>query len=103
MLLTSVDVVSAVTWHAGGIGYTGVGYRKPGVRVLPLAANAHSPYIEATHNNTLSGEYPLTRFLYIYVNKDPMKKLSPLEHASLRLVLSQRGQALVVNDGFIPK
>jgi phosphate transport system substrate-binding protein len=102
MLPTSVDVVSRVSWHTAGIGYSGVGYRKPGVRILPLAAKAGSPFVEATEAKALSGEYPLTRFLYIYLNKDPAKPLPPLERAFMRLVLSQRGQELVANDGFIP-
>ncbi len=102
MLPTSVDVVHMVAWHSGGLGYSGVGYRKPGVRILPLAAKAGSPFVEATATKALSGEYPLTRFLYVYLNKDPAKPLPPMERAFMRFVLSQRGQELVANDGFIP-
>lgn len=102
MLPTSVSVVNEVSWHEGGIGYSGVGYRKPGVRVLPLAAHAGSPFVEATPDKAVSGEYPLTRFLYVYLNKDPARPLPPLESAFMRLALSPRGQQLVANDGFIP-
>jgi phosphate transport system substrate-binding protein len=102
MLSTSVDVVQEVAGNSGGIGYSGVGYRKSGVRVLPLAAKAGMPYVEATPDKALSGEYPLTRYLYVYVNKDPSRPLPPLERDFLHLVLSQRGQELVANDGFIP-
>ena len=72
------------------------------MRILPLAAKAGSPFVEATPARAISGEYPLTRFLYVYLNKDPAKPLTPLTRAFLHLVLSQRGQELVANDGFIP-
>jgi phosphate transport system substrate-binding protein len=101
-MTTSVDVVSKVGWHAGAIGYSGVGYRNPAVRVIPLADRSGTPYIEATRENAISGAYPLTRYLYVYVNKDPSRPLPPLEQEFMRMVLSGKGQAIVENDGFIP-
>jgi len=46
--------------------------------------------------------YPLARFLYIYVNKQPNKPLAPLEREFIKLVLSKVGQQVVVKDGYIP-
>ncbi|MGH7129372.1 MAG: PstS family phosphate ABC transporter substrate-binding protein, partial [Planctomycetaceae bacterium] len=50
----------------------------------------------------ISGEYPLGRFLYVYVNKPPNEPLEPLVREFIRLVLSKQGQQVVVKDGYIP-
>lgn len=99
---TSVDVVNAVMAKPNAIGYSGIGYLRPGVRALPLATHADAPFVEATSENARNGRYPRTRFLYLYVNKAPGKPLPPLEREFLRFVLSESGQAIVGNDGFIP-
>lgn len=96
----SASVVQGVTKSLNGIGYSGIGYRTSGVRGVPLAGKADQ-YIEPTEENALSGKYPLSRYLYIYVNKAPNKPLAPLERAFLRMVLSAEGQAIVVKDGYI--
>jgi len=50
----------------------------------------------------LSGDYPLSRYLYVYVNKKPNEPLSPIEQEFLKLVLSKEGQEIVGKDGYIP-
>jgi len=49
-----------------------------------------------------SGEYPLARFLYVYVNKPPDGELDALTLEFLRYVLSTQGQRIVVKDGYLP-
>ena len=99
---TSAEVVNNVMAKPNAIGYSGIGYLRPGVRAVPLAARAGQPYVEATPENARTGRYPITRFLYLYVNKAPGKPLPPLEREFLRFVLSGAGQAVVENDGFVP-
>ncbi len=50
----------------------------------------------------LSGKYPLSRFLYVYVNAAPNKPLDPLVREFLKFVVSQEGQEIVVKDGYLP-
>jgi len=50
----------------------------------------------------LSGKYPLSRFLYIYVGKEPNKPLPPVTAEFLKFVLSKAGQEIVVKDGYMP-
>ena len=45
---------------------------------------------------------PLSRFFYLYVNKPPNQPLPPLEQEFLTFVLSQQGQNIVTQDGYIP-
>lgn len=98
----SASVVQSVTSSVNGIGYSGIGYKTSGVRAVPLAKKAGGKYVEATSENAVSGKYPLSRFLYVYVNKHPNKPLAPLELEFVKMVLSKVGQEVVVKDGYIP-
>lgn len=98
----SASVVSSITSSLNGIGYSGIGYLTSGVRPVALSKSADKPFIEATAENAASGKYPLSRFLWVYVNKKPNQQLPPLEREFLKLVLSQQGQQVVVKDGYVP-
>lgn len=98
----SASVVQSVGASLNAIGYSGIGYVTSGVRPVALAKKEGSPFIEATPANALSGTYPLSRYLYIYVNKAPNKPLRPLDLEFIKLVLSKQGQEIVVKDGFVP-
>jgi phosphate transport system substrate-binding protein len=98
----SASVVQSVSTSLNGIGYSGIGYKTSGVRAVPLAKKAGKDFVDATPENAVKGAYPLSRFLYVYVNKHPNKELAPLEKEFLKLVLSQQGQKVVVKDGYIP-
>jgi len=98
----SASVVQSVSSSLNGIGYSGIGYTTSGVRPVPLAKKEGQPFVEATSENAITGKYPLSRFLYVYVNKHPNKPLPPLEREFLKLVLSKSGQRVVVKDGYIP-
>ena len=98
----SASVVQGVTKSINGIGYSGIGYRTSGVRAVPLAKKDGGDFIEATPENAVAGKFPLSRFLYVYVNKHPNKPLPPLEIEFIKLLLSKSGQEVVVKDGYIP-
>ena len=98
----SASVVQSVSTSLNGIGYSGIGYKTSGVKAVPLSKKVDETKVEATSENAISGDYPLARFLYVYVNKAPGKPLSPLESEFIRMVLSTQGQKVVVKDGYIP-
>lgn len=98
----SASVVQSVTSSPNGIGYSGIGYKTSGVKAVALAEKEGKPFIEASNENALSGKYPLTRYLYVYVNKKPNTPLAPLELEFVKMMLSQTGQKDVVKDGYIP-
>ncbi|WP_320837677.1 phosphate ABC transporter substrate-binding protein PstS family protein [Zhongshania sp.] len=98
----SASVVQSVSTSINGIGYSGIGYKTSSVRALPLAKDDKSRFVEANAENATNGSYPLSRFLYVYVNKAPNKPLAPLEREFIKLVLSKQGQEVVVKDGYIP-
>lgn len=98
----SASVVQAVTTTVNSIGYSGVGAKTSGVRVVPLAKQDGLPFKEPTAENALSGAYPLSRYLYVYINKAPNKPVNPLEAEFIKMILSKEGQEIVVKDGYIP-
>ena len=98
----SASVVQSISSSLNGIGYSGIGYKTSGVRALPLAKKVGKPFVAATPENAINKTYPLSRFLYVYVNKHPEKPLPPLEKEFIKLVLSKMGQEIVIKDGYIP-
>ncbi|GHE81488.1 PstS family phosphate ABC transporter substrate-binding protein [Thalassotalea profundi] len=97
----SASVVQSVSASLNGIGYSGIGYKTSGVRALPLSKKGDK-FVEATMENAVSNKYPLSRFLYVYVNKHPNKPLAPMEAEFLKMILSKSGQKIVEKDGYIP-
>ncbi len=98
----SSSVVQGVASDKYAIGYSGIGYVTADVRPVPLATNAKSKAIAAVPENAYTGEYPLSRFLYLYVNYKPESQLDPLRGEFLRYVLSRQGQEDVIKDGYYP-
>ena len=94
--------IQAVSDDPAGIGYSGIGGTTAGVRALPLAAGEGGEFFEPTLENADTGDYPLARFLLIYVNKAPGEDLSPLQREFLRYVYSRQGQEKVVQAGYFP-
>jgi phosphate transport system substrate-binding protein len=97
----SSAVVQGVGADLYAIGYSGIGYKTSGVRALPVADD-DGRFYEANYENCLTGDYPLARFLMVYVNKKPGQPLDPLTLEFIRFVVSKEGQAIVEKDGYFP-
>jgi len=97
---------SAVVQGIGGdiyaLGYSGIGYKTSGVRALPLSSENGGEFFEANYANALSGDYPMARFLIVYVNKKPGEPLDKLTLEFLKFVLSKEGQMIVEKDNYFP-
>lgn len=89
--------------HPGGLTYALLANVTPDVKVVPIAENDHEPFIAPTPEAVASHKYPLSRYVYIFVNRPPGKPLEPKVKEFLRLVLSREGQQAVADDGvYIP-
>ena len=97
----SSAVVQGIGSDLYGIGYSGIGYKTSGVKVLSLSVDGDN-HFEPSLENCLSGDYPLARLLYVYINKNPVEKLDTLTKEFLKFVLSREGQEIVVKDGYYP-
>jgi phosphate transport system substrate-binding protein len=98
----SASVVQGITEDRFGIGYSGIGYITSGVRAVPLSAKEDAAFVEPSMENVMNHTYPLARYLYIYVVKNPERALDPLVHEFLKFVLSREGQEIVIRDGYLP-
>lgn len=111
-------VVDAVAADPGAVGYIGLGYRTDAVRAVALGVGAgleetrYFPFVVDRYRDSddptlkyayvFDGRYPLSRRLFLHVDKAPGEALPPAVDAFLRFVLSAEGQALVERTGFVP-
>ncbi len=84
------------------MGYSGIGYKTSGVKTVKLSKTAGGPYYSTDAENVYTGKYPISRFLYVYINQSPGKPLDPMIREFVKYILSQEGQQVVVKDGFLP-
>ncbi|MFP4348066.1 MAG: PstS family phosphate ABC transporter substrate-binding protein [Thermodesulfobacteriota bacterium] len=98
----SSSVVQGVASDKSAIGYSGIGYKTADVIAVPLAPREGQPYVGAVAENAYTGEYPLSRFLYLYVNYKPGSQLDPLRREFIKYIFSKQGQSDVVKDGYYP-
>lgn len=98
----SSAVVQGVANDLGGIGYSGIGYITSGVKALPLVGENGGEPVAATFENAESGAYPLSRYLYLYVNRKPGAAMDTLTAEFIRFILAKGGQEIVLKDGYFP-
>jgi phosphate transport system substrate-binding protein len=98
----SSTVVQGVASDIAGIGYSGVGYKTADVRSVPISTTEGAPCYDAVAEHAVAGNYPIARFLYVYVNKNPNEDLDPVRGEFIRFVYSRQGQEAVVRDGYFP-
>ena len=98
----SAEVVKMVANDKYAIGYSGIGYLTSGVRAVPLAVRSGDKCYDTSPESTYSGNYPLGRYLYLYVNKPPTKPVDPALLEFLKYIVSRDGQQETVKSGFYP-
>ncbi len=98
----SASVVQGISESLNAIGYSGIGYKTASVKTVPLAKEEGGEYYDATPENAVSGKFPLSRFLWVYVNKAPNKDLEPIVAEFMKMILAKPGQEVVLKDGYVP-
>jgi phosphate transport system substrate-binding protein len=94
----SKDAVSLVSHTPCAIGYSGMGYATPDVKMVPVAKGKGQPWIAPTVENAQSGAYPITRPLLIYTVGEPAGAIGQY----LKWILSSDGQEIVRQLGYVP-
>ena len=97
---SSEAVVKMVANDRYAIGYSGIGYKTPDVRTVPLSIAEGSACSDTSAEAAYSRKYPLARYLYIYMNKKPDAPLDPLRREFIKYIMSKDGQTETEAGGF---
>ncbi|MCZ7666322.1 MAG: hypothetical protein M5U34_03305 [Chloroflexi bacterium] len=99
LMPSSVGITSEVRRNPKAIGYDGLGYVDPEhEKILAIAPDEQSAAIQPSVATALSHEYPLSRNLFMYTAGEPTGIIAEY----LAWILSQEGQQIVTNLGFVP-
>ena len=82
-----------------GIAVSNIRYAGPEVKALALAERAGLPYVNATAESLITGQYPLTRRLPAFMDRVPGQPVEPKIKEFLRYILSREGQQDILDDG----
>lgn len=94
-------VVAAVGESYAAMGYSGYNHLTPSVKALSLTTQKGNA-VPPSETAIQSGDYPLSRYLYVYVNLPPGESLPAAEQAFLDLIMSAEGQKITRASGFVP-
>ncbi|MEN9361710.1 MAG: hypothetical protein RL095_3245 [Verrucomicrobiota bacterium] len=101
LLNGSREVVQAVANDRFAIGYSGIAYKTPAVKVLAIAAEKGRPAVLPEEIHAYSGDYPLTRSLFVVLSRKDGVYSAPAKEFS-RFIFSREGQQLVRSEGYYP-
>lgn len=96
------DVIIAIAQQPAAIGYTAFDIGDYKSRMLKIARAKEFPYYAATVNNIQTGKYPLSRYLYLYIDSPQSKTVNPMMYEFLKLIFSSNGQAIIQTLGAVP-
>lgn len=97
LLPSSEGIIAEVRDNPNAIGYDGLGYVTPEVKVLGIETSPESPIIFPSIESVSQGTYPIARDLYVYTNGEPQGAIK----AYLDWILSAPGQNIVTELGFV--
>ena len=99
-LAGNAEIVEAVINDPNGVGYVGVAYaeaRKDELKIVSVKKADTDIAYQPTSANIASGEYPISRYLYIYTNGIPDGVVADY----IEFILSSEGQEIVSEVGYI--
>jgi phosphate transport system substrate-binding protein len=97
---TVIPLSDKVAADKYALSYTGLAWdTNTDTKVLKLAVHKGDPAIAPTFDAVAAQQYPLSRTIYMFVNRAPGKPLNPVLREFIRYALSREGQQAVVDDG----
>lgn len=98
LLMPSSEGISVeIRQNPNAIGYDGLGYVTPDLKVIALARDVGQPYVLPSVDSVNDGTYPISRPLFMYTAGEPQGVVADY----LQWILGE-GQSLVVSLGFVP-
>lgn len=98
LLPSSEGIISEVGDNPNAIGYDGLGYVTPQVKVVAMAKHEGDAFILPSVETVNAGTYPISRDLYMYTNKTPSQTVQDY----LAWILTPEAQKIVTDLGFVP-
>ena len=98
----SAELIDRIARDRIGVGFSGIGYIRDDIAVVPLARERLDEAVTPTPSSARDGTYPLARPLYLTIDMPLGAGPTPLQREFLRFVLSKQGQQLVIEAGFYP-
>jgi len=98
LLPSSEGITAEVRDNPNAIGYDGLGYVTPDVKVIAVAAELSGPFVRPSSESVNNGQYPIARDLYMYSADQPTGRV--LDY--LNWILGPEAQRIVSQLGFVP-
>ena len=97
LLPSSEGIIAEVRDNPNAIGYDGLGYVTPEVKVIGIEESPGGAAIFPSIETVFNGTYPIARDLYAYTNGEPQGAIKTF----IEWVLSEPGQNIVRELGFV--
>jgi phosphate transport system substrate-binding protein len=94
----SKEVVELVSSTPTAIGYSGMGYATPSVKMLKVKKTPADPAYDPNVANTLAKTYPIARSLQVYTLGEPQGAVKNY----IEWMMSASGQKVVEATGYVP-
>jgi len=94
----SKDVIDLVEKTPCAIGYSGMAYATPNVKMMCLSKTEGVACVQPTIPNTLNASYPIARPLFMYTDGEPTGEIKTY----LDWILSDAGQCIISKIGYAP-
>ncbi len=99
LLLPSSEGITAETRdNPNAIGYDGLGYVTPDVKVVAVGRDDSGPFVLPSAETVNSKQYPIARDLYMYTNDQPTGAIAEY----IKWIMTPLAQAIVTQLGFVP-
>jgi phosphate transport system substrate-binding protein len=100
---TVFPISPAVASDKYAIGYSGLAYLTPGVKLIAVSDSETGRIVPPTYDEIAKANYPLSRLVYVNINKNPLKDINPILKEFIRFIVSKEGQSVVLDQAvYIP-
>jgi len=93
-------IIQSVSTDKLAIGYVGLGYAlaaKDKVKIIAVKADDNSPAVMPSDQTVKTGQYPIARPLFLYLNGEPQGTVKKF----IDFCLSAAGQTVVTETGYV--
>ena len=98
LLPSSEGIISEVRSNPNAIGYDGLGYVTPEVKVVAVAEQPQGAYVLPSSETVNDNTYPIARDLYMYTLNEPQGPVKDY----IEWIYSSQAQQIVNELGFVP-